>query len=374
VNAVAIQARPKKILVVLYSFGIGGSEIVGLQLAKQLAGSGAQVLCAAIDSTPGPLQEKCAEYGIETLDLRIPANVLERNGISLALTRRLRRLRLDAIHLHHFLGLNKLGIPARLAGIKRIVVTEHSVHDVNQSFSGRTRARFSWRLASAITVIHQSIKDYLCEDLGLPRGRVEVIPIGIELEQFDRHDRVACRAALGYGSQVTFVFVGRLAPVKNIPGLITAFLAVQARHAPEARLLIVGDGEDSGACQELIQSHPFGDRVNLVGAHIDPRPYLAAADVFVMNSRSEGTPRALLEAMAMGLPGIGPAVGGLPDMLTNRGWLTVPGEQSSLEVSLEYVLNHPHALLELSEPCKEYVKWNFDSVRVAERYRELLVG
>jgi len=93
-----------------------------------------------------------------------------------------------------------------------------------------------------------------------------------------------------------------------------------------------------------------------------------------MNSRSEGTPRALLEAMAMGLPGIGPAVGGLPDMLTNRGWLTVPGEQSSLEVSLEYVLNHPHALLELSEPCKEYVKWNFDSVRVAERYRELLVG
>ena len=79
-NAVAIQARPKKLLVVLYSFGLGGSEIVGLQLAKKLADFGAQVLCAAIDSTPGPLQELCAAYGIETLDLRIPSNVFERNG------------------------------------------------------------------------------------------------------------------------------------------------------------------------------------------------------------------------------------------------------------------------------------------------------
>lgn len=366
--------RPKRILVVLYSFGIGGSEIVGLELAKQLADSGSQVLCAAIDSTPGPLQEKCAQYGIATLDLSIPENVLERNGMSLALTRRLRRLRLDAIHLHHFLGLNKLGLPARFAGLKRIVVTEHSVLDVSQSLSGRTRARFSWRLASAITVIHHSIKDYLCEELGLPRSRVEVIPIGIDLENYDRRDRVACRTALGYASQVTFVFVGRLAPVKNIPGLIEAFLAVQARHAPDARLIIVGDGEDGATCRELIGSHPFGHRVNLVGAQIDPRPYVAAADVFVMNSRSEGTPRALLEAMAMGLPGICPAVGGIPDMLTDRGWLTAPGDQSSLEASMEYVLNHPGAIQELSETCRQYVKWNFDPIRVAERYRELLVG
>jgi glycosyltransferase involved in cell wall biosynthesis len=343
-------------------------------LAKQLADSGAQVLCTAIDSTPGPLQEKCTQYGIETLDLRIPSNVLERNGISLALTRRLRRLRLDAIHLHHFLGLNKLGIPARLAGVKRIVVTEHSVLDVSQSPAGRTRARFSWRLASAVTVIHQSIKDYLCEEIGLPRARVEVIPIGIELEKYDRRDRVASRMALGYGSQVTFVFVGRLAPVKDVPALIAAFLAVQGRRAPDSRLLIVGDGEDSDACRELIRSHPLGDRVNLVGAQLDPRPYVAAGDVFVMNSRSEGTPRALLEAMAMGLPGISPAVGGIPDLLTGRGWLTAPGEQSSLERAMEYVLNHPGSIPELSEACRQYVKSKFDSKRVAERYRELLLA
>jgi len=374
VNACALQESPRRILVVLYSFGIGGSEIVGLELAKELAACGVQVACAAIDNTPGPLQDRCAEYGIQTLNLSIPSNVFGRNGISLALTRRLRRLRLDGIHLHHFLGLNKLGIPARLAGVKHIVVTEHSILDVSQSVAGRTRARFSWRFASAITVIHQSIKDYLCAELRLPRDRVEVIPIGIELEKYDRRDRVALRTALGCGSLMTFVFVGRLAPVKNVPGLIAAFLAVQSRRGPDSRLVIVGDGEHSGACRELITSHPLGERVCMVGAQIDPRPYVAAGDVFVMNSRSEGTPRALLEAMAMGLPGICPAIGGIPDLLQGRGWLTVPGDPSSLETAIELALHHPDAVRELGELCRQYVKSNLDSKRVALRYRELLVG
>jgi glycosyltransferase involved in cell wall biosynthesis len=208
----------------------------------------------------------------------------------------------------------------------------------------------------------------------MPRGRVTVIPIGLQLEEYSRREREACRAALGYGSQLTFVFVGRLAPVKDVPGLIAAFLAVQSRDAADARLLVVGDGEERSACQDLIGAHDFGYRVNLVGAQVDPRPYLAAADVFVMNSRSEGTPRALLEAMATGLPGICPAVGGIPDLLNGRGWLTAPGEPSSLEAAVKFALDHPDAVLRLGEVCRQYVRANFDSKRVTERYRELLVG
>jgi glycosyltransferase involved in cell wall biosynthesis len=223
-------------------------------------------------------------------------------------------------------------------------------------------------------VIHQSIKDYLCGELGLPSERVEVIPIGIEIDQYHRDDRLACRARLGIGSQIVFAFVGRLVPVKNVPGLISAFLAVQSPRAPDSRLIVVGDGQDRQACQNLIGAHPLGQRVSLVGEQIDPRPYLAAADVFVMNSRSEGTPRALLEAMAMGLPGIAPALGGLPDMLNGRGWLTTPGSQSSLEASIEFVLNNPRAINQMGEQCRQYVKSNFDSQRIAERYRTLLVG
>jgi len=367
--------RRPRILQVLYSFRVGGSEIFGLQLARQLAGQDTEVVCGALDSSPGAMQQRCVQYGIPTVDLRVPrVSPLGRNGLSWPLVQRLRQLRPDAIHLQHFLGLHKLGIAARVAGVRRIVVTEHSVLDLAQSWSAKTRARFSWRLASDITVIHQSIKDYLCGELALPRERVHVIPIGIEVDDYGRSERRVWRERLGFGAHTVFVFVGRLAPVKDVRGLLTAFLAVQSRGGAAARLIVVGDGEERRACEELLSAHPHGERVSLVGEQSDPRPYLAAADVFVMNSRSEGTPRALLEAMATGVPAICPAVGGIPDLLAGRGWLTVPGDLDSLERALQGALADPAAVAAMGERCRDYVRTNFDAKQIVERYRGLLLG
>jgi glycosyltransferase involved in cell wall biosynthesis len=364
-----------RVLEVLYSFRVGGSEIVGLDIAKQLVEGGAEVYCAAIDAAPGPLREQCKQYGIQVIDLQIPTrNPLTRNGLSLALARRLRELRLDAIHLQHFLSLNKLGLPARLAGIKRVVVTEHSVLDASQSRAGRFRIRLNWRLANTVTVVHEGIKQYLCERLGIPARRVEVIPIGIETEKYHRDDRLRRRTGLGIGSEVVFVFVGRLAPVKNVPGLVAAFLALQSKSSVPSRLLIVGGGEETAAVQTLIDSHPLGHRVTLSGEQSDVRSYLAAADIFVLNSRSEGTPRALLEAMAVGLPAICPAVGNIPSMISGRGWLTDPSDPLSLEDAMYFALNNPSAVVEAGVRCRSYVRENFDRERSVDRYRQLLLS
>ena len=288
------------------------------------------------------------------------------------MARRLKALRLDAIHLQHFLALNKLGLPARLAGIKRVVVTEHSVLDASQSRAVRFRIRLNWRLASAITVVHEGIKDYLCSHLRIPERRVEVIRIGIEKEKFRCDDRLARRSALGFGDEMVFIFVGRLAPVKNVPGLVEAFLAVQSKNVPPSRLVIVGDGEDEAAVRALIEGHPAGHRVVLAGEQADVRAYLVAADVFVLNSRSEGTPRALLEAMAVGLPAICPAVGNIPSMIDGRGWLTDSSDPASLEAVMQYVLQNPAKVVEAGRTCATYVRENFDTQRSVDRYRMLL--
>jgi len=364
-----------RILQVLYSYQIGGSEIFGLDLSRQYVERGAQVLCAAIDDSPGPLLERCREYGIQPVDLGIPKrSILGRNGISLHLLRRMRELNPDGIHLQHFLSLNKLGIPARLAGLARVIVTEHSVFDVDQSAAGRVRARLGWRLAAKIVAIHPSIERYLCNQVGIHRERVEVLPIGIDAQRYHRRDRSACRAALGLGEETAFVFVGRLAPVKNVPGLISVFLDIEAPSHRPATLLIVGDGDDREHCEQLVRQHPNGGRVRLLGAQNDPRPYLAAADVFVMNSRSEGTPRAMLEAMATGLPGLCPAVGGVPDLLAGRGWLTAPNDPGSLREGMLSVLENPQQIVELGARCQDYVRTHFESTRITTRYLELLLG
>ncbi|MGA7537650.1 MAG: glycosyltransferase family 4 protein, partial [Steroidobacteraceae bacterium] len=125
-------ARPR-LLEVLFSFRTGGSEVVGLELAQQLSRDGVEVMCTAIDGVTGPLRARCEAIGIPVIDLGLPyLDILRRNGFSLALARRLRDLRLDAIHLQHFLSLYKCGLAARLAGIPRIVVTEHSAEKIRE--------------------------------------------------------------------------------------------------------------------------------------------------------------------------------------------------------------------------------------------------
>jgi len=93
-----------------------------------------------------------------------------------------------------------------------------------------------------------------------------------------------------------------------------------------------------------------------------------------MNSRSEGTPRALLEAMATGLPAICPAVGGICDLLEGRGWLTTPGDPSALESAMRAVLDEPQAIAGMGARCRDYVRANFDSSQIVEQYRTLLIG
>jgi glycosyltransferase involved in cell wall biosynthesis len=370
-----MSARAPRILEVLYSFRVGGSQLVGLDLARQLVESGSEVYCAAIDARPGPLLAQCKQYGIRVVDLQIPTrNPLARNGFSPALIRRLRDLHVDSAHMQHFLALNKLGLPARLAGIERVVVTEHSVLDASQTRAGRFRIRLNWRLANTITVVHQGIKEYLCGKLGLPEDRVEVIPIGIETAKYHRKDRHMQRSALGVGGEIVFIFVGRLAPVKNVPGLVEAFLAVQSRSRVVSRLIILGGGQEEEAVRLLIKGHPLGYRVTLAGEQADVRPYLAAADVFVLNSLSEGTPRALLEAMAVGLPAICPAVGNIPAMITSRGWLTDPSNPASLENAMHFVLENPEEVVKAGGRCASYVRENFDNKRSIDRYRQLLVN
>lgn len=365
--------RPR-ILEVLFSYGIGGSQLLGLELATKLREEGIEVFCAALDSTPGPVLGLCREYGVPVVDLAVPwSHPLGRNGFSLSLIAQLRRLRLDAIHLQHFLGLNKLGLPARLAGIRRIVVTEHSVFDVSQSMAGRLRIRINWRLASAVTVVDPGIKEYLCDRLGVPNERVSIIPVGVNLERFHRDDRAARRQALGIADQFVFVFVGRVAPVKRVPQLVESFLALESQGAPDARLLIIGDGEEMPALRTLVARHRLGHRVILAGEQADVRPYLAAADAFVLNSSSEGMPRALIEAMATGLPGLCPAVGRIPELIAGRGWLAEPGNGASLEQLMRRVLEDPKGVEEAGRRSQGFVREQFDAQAIAARYRHLLV-
>lgn len=362
-----------RILEVLYSFRVGGSEVVGLELAQQLTRQGAEVLCTAVQGLDGPLREQCVRLGLEVVDLGFPVHgLLERNGFNLTLARRLRELRLDAIHLQHFLSLLKLGLPSRLAKVPRIVVTEHTDAPLRELRGQRVRVRLTWRLAHRITVIHPQMARYLTAHLGIPTSRITVIPNGIDVARWHRTDREACRASLGIGAEFAFVFVGRIEPVKNVPGLIRAFLDAQPRFTRPARLIVVGSGSDLAECRLLLEGHPRRDTVLLAGEQLNTRRYLAAADAFVMNSHSEGVPRALLEAMCTGLPPISTAVGGIPALLEGRGWLTRADDPKSLEAAFIDAVANPGRAAQFGEQARAYVTSQYDHRRIVRSYQDVL--
>ena len=145
--------------------------------------------------------------------------------------------------------------------------------------------------------------------------KVALIPTPVDLDDFhppDTDERRAARARLGVGeNQFTIVYTGHLRALKRVDRLIEGF-ALRVRAGSDARLFLVGDsrvdlGDRQAALRAQVKRAGLDDRVVFTGAVPDVRPYLYAADVFVLPSDREGLPNSLLEAMACGLACVAPA-------------------------------------------------------------------
>jgi glycosyltransferase involved in cell wall biosynthesis len=125
------------------------------------------------------------------------------------------------------------------------------------------------------------------------------------------------REALGYrASDIVFGFVGRLVPIKDPTTLIRAFAQVLPR-VPRARLMLVGDGELRPELERLVASLGLAPAVAFLGWRSDLCSVHATLDVLTLSSLSEGTPLALIEAMAAGRATIATSAGGTPDVVAD---------------------------------------------------------
>ena len=132
---------------------------------------------------------------------------------------------------------------------------------------------------------------------------------------------------------VELISVGRLRAPKDF---ITLARALARLEPGSFRASLVGDGPDRSMIEAELEQLGLGDRVRLLGDRSDVPRLLAAADVFVCSSRSEGMPVSIIEAMAVGLPVVASAVGGVPEMVDDErtGLLVAPGAAAALADAL----------------------------------------
>jgi len=180
------------------------------------------------------------------------------------------------------------GLPCRVIVSER---TDPSLHDIGRLWSGLRRLVYPW--ADTVVVQTEAVAAWLRREI--PRARVAVIPNPVLPPSVTKNaDSAQSRSPVIIG-------MGRLSHEKGLDRLLQAFAAVSPAF-PNWRLHLLGDGPLREALQTEAERLGIAARVTFPGNIAEPAGHLAAADLFVLPSRYEGFPNALLEAMAAGLP------------------------------------------------------------------------
>ncbi|WP_281016429.1 MULTISPECIES: glycosyltransferase [unclassified Minwuia] len=262
-------------------------------------------------------------------------------GTSLRLIWRLARLLsregADVVHTHHVGPMIYGGIAARLAGVRRLVHTEHDAWHLQDPKRARLVRRI-WKLVNPRLVADaELVADQVARLARIPVDAV--IRNGVDLLRFRPGGRTAARAALALPARVQIVgLAGRLNKVKNQSAAIRALdqMADTAVH-----LAIAGDGEERAALQQLADTLGLSDRVHFLG-HLDGvEQFYRAIDCLCLPSHSEGFPLTLIEAQACGLPVVATRVGGVPEAVCpETGRLVEAGDIGALSEALTAALQN----------------------------------
>ena len=148
------------------------------------------------------------------------------------------------------------------------------------------------------------------------------------------------------------------------------------RTRPHLRFQIVGDGPRRRELEELSHARGLADHVEFLGHREDIPSLLAAADAFVLPSRSEAFPNGAIEAMAAGLPVVASNVGGLRDLIQNgrTGVLVAPGNPEALAGALQTLIDNPAGAEAIGRAAHDEVQQRYSFDRMIAAYENLYLS
>ena len=273
-------------------------------------------------------------------------------------------------------------VAARLAGVPVVLHVFHGHVFYGYFGTLQTRAfigieRFLARWTDRVITISPA----QCRDIAhiyhiAPPDKVVVVPLGLELRPFVAASPARCsagRIALGVPQDVPLVgYVGRLTPVKN-PTLFSFVAQRVLESVPEARFVVVGDGELRADVERQIASLGLSERIALAGWQREMPPIYAALDALVLPSLNEGTSVTAIEAMAAGVPVVATAVGGMPDLVADgrTGLLAPSGDVEALARRVVQVLREPQWARTLALAGQESVLARFGVGRLVSDMESL---
>ena len=362
---------------VVFDLHGGGMESLVASIARSLAGT--EVRCSVIT-----LSGRAGRIGAELAPLLDQFHVLApMRGVSMVapvgLVRALRRARPDVVHLHSGAWF-KGALAARLAGVSRVVFTEHGrIH--HDPWAARQLDRLASWLTDVVIPVSRPLEDYLRDRLGIPAARLWVVENGVDTEAFSPGPPFAGMRerfklppdALVIGS------VGRLEHVKGYDRLLATFAALKRRGGagPERwRLVLCGEGSERANLEALADQLGIQESVTFAGWVDATAEVYRCFDVFAVTSRSEGLSISLLEAMACGVAPVVDDVGANREVLgAELAKYCVPdGAWDDFADLTAGLLADPHRRSDVAAKAAARVRERYSLARVVAQYLAIYRG
>jgi len=277
-----------------------------------------------------------------------------------------------------FVSRRPLVVSLRYNSAEKIFLSETQIRKRLYGYLFLGIMKMTLRQANVVLTSHSAMQQ-LAINLGVNPSRIILIPTPVDTSVFNPADKSNARKNLELGEETIILFVGRLRPEKNVGLLIKSFRLITQISSKTSRLILVGDcpfkdylTELKSLCQQL----GLSKRVTFVGriAHKDLPSYYAAADVFVLPSITEGVPKALLEAMAMGRPIVTTKVGGIKDLAEGKDNMLFAkvGDEEDLAKKILTVLEDDKLATQLGHRARQTINTDYSIDVVYGKYRHVI--
>jgi glycosyltransferase involved in cell wall biosynthesis len=371
---------------VIARLNVGGPAIHVMHLSEGLADSYPTVLVTGrVGPDEGDMLPAMLERGLHVTVIPELGRRVRPWQDAVALARLIalfRRTRPTIVHTHTA----KAGTLGRLAAVLTgVPIRVHTFHGhVLRGYFGHsvTRAviaaeRVLARATTCIVTVSEGLARELSEEFRItPRTRIEVIPLGLDLERFAPDSiasvRGSLRRELAIADEPVVTIVGRLAPIKNH----ALFLSMAAQvHASGRRcvFLVVGGGEDESRLRRMADELGVGDQVRFLGWRTDLPVIYADSDVVVLTSDNEGTPVSVIEALAAGCAVAATDVGGVREVLESGrlGVLVPPRDAHAMAAAVAALLDDPGLRRRMGEQGSRDVPVRYGRERLVRDVRAL---
>ena len=330
---------------------------------------GHRVRVAAILDAPegaGAFRGRLDAGAVEVIPLVLPGRAYLRERASVH--RLCGEARPDVVHTHGYRPDIVDGQVARSLGIPTVTTVHGFTGGGVRNRCYEWAQQRSFRSFEAVVAVSRPLVQRLA-GAGVSPDRIHLVPNAYEGDA--PHARAEARRLLGIPADAFVAgWVGRLTREK---GADTMLDALASPDMPEELLLgIAGDGAERPALEARARENGAAGRIRWFGMVPDAARIYSAFDVFVLSSRTEGTPIALFEAMAAGVPIVATRVGGVPDVVSQDDALLVPSENpAALAAAIRSVREHPVAATRRAQAAARRLRAQFGLAGWLARYEEI---